>query len=283
MAEGTVRINCDGLIAVAIKDPDNKPELVKRVDLIFINPENTLPSSPTPEAHRPRLEIQDANLIDWSLTSLTPEPNVTPLTFSLTGWQVSVRPDGLPPSGTVNWPQRDRPDSDPRKPLRMLSSQKRLLDLKSICGESTLDGAFIDTQTPHADVLGFLTLETGVAFTMSTDTGNFDKWTFEGISFEQEAADSLALFVEAEEFVTFQLTWLKDPALIKTITVKCKDRASTIALRHACRSTNSCKQHKGNHVMQYYKMTSVPPSQKPNPIPPTSESSYCPPAGFSEA
>lgn len=282
MAIGMVRMNCEGLLAVAIKDTSPvSASLVQRIDLIFLDPDSSLPAAPAPEKHRPRLEVEDANLIDWSRTSLPYEPNVTPLSFPLTGWRVEVRSDDKAPSGEVQWPG-NVPDPDAGGMLSVLSNQYKLLDLKTICGEGTLDPKFLQ---PQPEVLGTLALETGRAFTMSLNTGAFEEWGFEGSCTKHQTAEALALFVDAEEFVTFQLTSIADATKTAKVTVGCKGRLSRIKLKHTCRldNPNACKQHRGNHVAQYYKMTQPLPTNPPKPIPPHSDSGYCPPALFDQA
>lgn len=221
------------------------------------------------------------SLIDWSRTSLPHEPNVTPLSFPLTGWRVEVLADGKPPSREVLWPG-EVADPDAGGMLRTLSNQDKLLNLKTICGEGTLDPRFLQ---PKLEVLGTLALETGRAFTMSLNTGAFEEWEFEGSSTKHKTAEALALFVDAEEFVTFQLTSIADATKTATVTVGCKGKVSRIKLKHTCRldDPNTCKEHKGKHVAQYYKMTQPLPTNPPNPIPPLSDSGYCPPALFDQA
>jgi hypothetical protein len=268
-----LRIDYDGLVAVTNHD-DHIGGATPKVSLIFPDPvEHGL------EAHVPRIEIDDANIVDWSATSVAPLPNTAPLSFPLAGWEVTTLLDGLPPSQTVLFPI---PRLDPGDPsgIRIWDTPVRLLNLAAICGDNRLQDAYfnpVGSSTFPADLMARFIVQSGIFHTKSLPDARFETWRFVLNGTEVYRQDSAAGFTTVDfprYFVRFVFTLLKDQQTQATLTLKCPEGSKTaIRLKHSCRG--SCSPHKGKHLAVYYDMVQNAQT-RPDPQFQFTDASYCP-------
>jgi hypothetical protein len=274
---GALRIDYDGLIAVAIHD-DHLGGAAEQVSLIFPDP-----AAHSLDPHAPRIEINDANIVDWSATSVAPQPNTSPLTFPLTGWDVTMLPDGLPPTGRVVFPPT-RPDPADPSGIRLWDTPIRLLDLNAICGDEHLKDAYFDpagSSTFPADLMGRFVVDSGIFHTGSLPNGTFEVWRFVLAGTEVHRQDSAAGFTSVsfpKEFARFVFTRLNDAHTQAMLTLKCPPASAvSICLKHTC--LGSCARHKGKHLAIYYDMVQNA-KRRPDPQFRFTDASYCPAGRF---
>jgi hypothetical protein len=271
-----LRVDYFGLVAVVIHD-SALGGAAEKVTLLFPDP-----ASEGLDPHIPRIEIADANIVDWGRTTLTPEPNTNPLTFSLKGWDVAVRPDDSS-ANMVTFPG-PRPDPGDPSGIRLWDTPHRFLDMARIVdGDDSLkDEFFADPglgKVPK-ELMGRFAFDSGLFHTVSLKTGKFEKWRFKwqgSYVHYQEAAGHFTSMFFPEEFVTFAFTNLAT-ARTASLVIKCPEgTAPNVKVRHTCLGT--CKDHRGKHVPMYYKMMKNP-LRKPDAEYQFTDASYCPPGRF---
>jgi hypothetical protein len=283
---GTLRMDCFGLVAVVIHD-DEIGGAANKVTLLFPNPETG--EGLGLKGHEPLLEISDANSVDWARTTVPPQPATAPLTFSLKDWDIVVRSDDKPPTQTVTFPRERQDPADPAG-IRTWDRPDRFLDVKTICSGDALKDEFFgkpDSGAIPAELMGRLTIDSGLLHTGSLLNGSFEHWRFIDEEDDhkevhtQDAAGQFSTVFFADQVVVFEFTPLRGGAEKKRLTLKCPGTtAIQSTLTHVC--GDNCGDHKGKHVKMYYQMMQQP-ARTPEPVFQFSDTGYCPPGRFMRA